>query len=584
MVYDGMLSTKGISGAVANIQRRRQKRYYRILSAAGAAVENRRLQEPDYESPLPPTVEQYMTGHPCLDAETLRDVWLTQTHIYSRLCEAQMADTKCTRVIRLDHSQKFCSNLNVHEADGSKDQSASIRMRLLVQNEIGQIMGRSLTRSENHLETSALLLGMCEKMSSQTDGPRICVCDNAKANRNLIEKIFGAAVVVKQDPFHVIARFTEKIKEKPKRKWLAGALSTAMDAVEQNLRPPGEMEAKIKALVSKIHPSDLNVKTAEWEGCVASNLEQVRLGDLYVAENQYMEKGGSVRVVSTSQLEAIHSKLQKLLDRVVSVEMGLRILDIFILQVQQHNLMMGAKHSRNPVFTGTDFMAVCQSAVTCRGQIPDTPQFEYMRALLSRHHCGGYPCEMYRPGAAESAGNCPWKQLYDMVELDAHRAEATLLHRLERIDDIRALLTSVHIKQKPITRADFVGMLGLEPEYEGTTDFAAHEYALLKQLRAEQLASRRSWAQCGVVATVLYNTAVHQLSNPCLGVKKRGFRAVAKRLTMIDEQLEHAAIQPVSERILALTQKSVNDEQIPPDEEALMKQLFMMIRGAQAFK
>ncbi|KAG6945535.1 hypothetical protein JG687_00017237 [Phytophthora cactorum] len=32
VVYDGMLSTKGVAGAVVNIVRRRQKRYYRIRS------------------------------------------------------------------------------------------------------------------------------------------------------------------------------------------------------------------------------------------------------------------------------------------------------------------------------------------------------------------------------------------------------------------------------------------------------------------------------------------------------------------------------------------------------------------------
>ncbi|RLN57789.1 hypothetical protein BBJ28_00004894 [Nothophytophthora sp. Chile5] len=36
--------------------------------------------------------------------------------------------------------------------------------------------------------------------------------------------------------------------------------------------------------------------------------------------------------------------------------------------------------------------------------------------------------------------------------------------------------------------------------------------------------------------------------------------------------------------MLALTQKSVNDENISPDEEALMKQLFMMVRDAQDVK
>jgi hypothetical protein len=76
------------------------------------------------------------------------------------------------------------------------------------------------------------------------------------------------------------------------------------------------------------------VKQSEWDGCIASNLAQIRLGDLFVDENQCTDAGGEVRIVSTSQLEAIHSKLQKLLDRIMSVEVGLRILDIFILQVR----------------------------------------------------------------------------------------------------------------------------------------------------------------------------------------------------------------------------------------------------------
>jgi hypothetical protein len=46
IVYDGMLSTKGIAGAAVNIVRRRQKRYYRILARAGAKVEELRLLDP----------------------------------------------------------------------------------------------------------------------------------------------------------------------------------------------------------------------------------------------------------------------------------------------------------------------------------------------------------------------------------------------------------------------------------------------------------------------------------------------------------------------------------------------------------
>ncbi|ETL89298.1 hypothetical protein L917_11747, partial [Phytophthora nicotianae] len=143
-----------------------------------------------------------MTSHMCLDAEVLKDLWLTHTKILSRLCLAQMKDTKCDRVFRIDHSQKFCSKLKVYGADGRKEQSAGIRMLLLVQNEVGQIMGRTLTKSENHAETETFLQSLVSKTGNASDGPRICVCDNANANRNLIERVFGDGVEIKQDPFH----------------------------------------------------------------------------------------------------------------------------------------------------------------------------------------------------------------------------------------------------------------------------------------------------------------------------------------------------------------------------------------------
>ncbi|ETO64834.1 hypothetical protein F444_17754 [Phytophthora nicotianae P1976] len=63
-----------------------------------------------------------MDKNACMDSETLRDIWLTQTNIYITLCEAQMADTVWNCAIKLDHLQKFCSKLKVHGADDSKIQ------------------------------------------------------------------------------------------------------------------------------------------------------------------------------------------------------------------------------------------------------------------------------------------------------------------------------------------------------------------------------------------------------------------------------------------------------------------------------
>ncbi|ETP21980.1 hypothetical protein F441_04624, partial [Phytophthora nicotianae CJ01A1] len=53
----------------------------------------------------------------------------------------------------------------------------------------------------------------------------------------------------------------------------------------------------------------------------------------------------------------------------------------------------------------------------------------------------------------------------------------------------------------------FVKLLGLEPEYDAAEEISSNEFALLKELRSAQLASKRPWAECATVATVLFNTA-----------------------------------------------------------------------------
>ncbi|ETK94829.1 hypothetical protein L915_02181 [Phytophthora nicotianae] len=54
ILYDGMLSIKGIAGAVANVERRRQKRYYGLLSRVGVQVEVSREDDRAYSPLLPP--------------------------------------------------------------------------------------------------------------------------------------------------------------------------------------------------------------------------------------------------------------------------------------------------------------------------------------------------------------------------------------------------------------------------------------------------------------------------------------------------------------------------------------------------
>jgi hypothetical protein len=78
---------------------------------------------------------------------------------------------------------------------------------------------------------------------------------------------------------------------------------------------------------------------------------------------------------------------------------------------------------------------------------------------------------------------------------------------------------------------------------------------------------------------IVYNAAVQQLDNPALGVKKRGFRAIARRIGGVDDQLK---LKPVctGRHIIHAADKAVNDDVVRPDEEALMKNLEAMVRTA----
>ncbi|KAF1784271.1 hypothetical protein GQ600_14592 [Phytophthora cactorum] len=60
------------------------------------------------------------------------------TEVWSSLAETLMRKLRVKRVLRLDHSVKFCKKLTV---------MYDAKMLLLAQNEIGQIVGRRLTWS-----------------------------------------------------------------------------------------------------------------------------------------------------------------------------------------------------------------------------------------------------------------------------------------------------------------------------------------------------------------------------------------------------------------------------------------------------
>jgi len=155
--------------------------------------------------------------------------------------------------------------------------------------------------------------------------------------------------------------------------------------------------------------------------------------------------------------------------------------------------------------------------------------------------------------------------------------EVDLLSHSAPSDDIRSLLTNAFTKENHFNLKNLLDMMRLEPEYEAVRDFTGHEFALLKQLRLEQLVAKRGWSQSEAVTTIIYNCAVDQLDNRALSLRKRGFHFIAKRLPGIDELL--TPLPPLTgQRVVLTTEKSINDDKVNPDEEALMKNLFEMVR------
>ena len=334
VIHGGVTSRQGMKSALEGILSQRHSRFFHLRSLFGESVRQRRAKNPNFIAPAPPTLEQYATVHRLSDQDTLTQLWLSWSEIYSGLSEMVMNATEVKKVVRIDHSRKFTSLLKKCSSGGKKEGVANFHLLLLVQNECGQIVARALTSSENSTETESVLVQkILPRIPEQPAQEYFLVSDNATAVRGSVERVFGGRVSTKQDPFHVIQRFTEKVRRGIVRNRVAKELSACLYSANRQLRDISAMGAQVQIVADSVRDADLLCTRAEWESTLASNLRQIGRGDMDVSENLYSESGRSSKVVSTSQLEGVHCQLKKALSHPVSIGVGLRVLDIFILQV-----------------------------------------------------------------------------------------------------------------------------------------------------------------------------------------------------------------------------------------------------------
>ena len=388
----------------------------------------------------------------------------------------------------------------------------------------------------------------------------------------MVNRVFGGRVVAKQDPFHVITRFTEKIKKPQFRHWLSSELSKALyvDGAGE-LRQPQQMSKLLEEACANVSASDLNCSQDEWMGTLKSNIDQINRGDLFVTKNSYMEGDHSIKVVSTSQLESFHAKLKNLLDRNVSVTVGMRILDVCILQ---HNIEMGAKFRRNPPITNVNLLKVCESAILSHGVLPTSKEQEYVLNLFSAPDVAS----THHVSASLSGEMARWQALFLNTQVNATAVEQQLLKtsKSSRMNLKTLFGTS---NRANIYAKTFFSALRIDPEYEDESFLHHHEYILLKDIRRCQRfhGDNLKWESDAFVSTVLFNISVEKVPSQHLQLRKKSFFAIAKHAAEMDRE-SVANVRPEADLFAFNTKKPVKNKSVScsPAERYLMEELFVL--------
>ncbi|EGZ09821.1 hypothetical protein PHYSODRAFT_409574, partial [Phytophthora sojae] len=111
MVHDDITAQNGLQRTMANMERRRKQRYYKLLGLFSSGIKRNHERCFTYLAPTPISEDQYADQNRVVDNHTLTTAWLHATELYGSLCEKVMKDCVVKRVMRMDHSVKFCKRL-----------------------------------------------------------------------------------------------------------------------------------------------------------------------------------------------------------------------------------------------------------------------------------------------------------------------------------------------------------------------------------------------------------------------------------------------------------------------------------------
>ncbi|OWZ19991.1 hypothetical protein PHMEG_0005668 [Phytophthora megakarya] len=133
-VHEGIMSPNGLASTLEHIMRRRQNRYYKLLTIFSHRVARNFKENTNYLAPIPPSAASFLKLNQVVAHGMLTELWLKHTVQYGPLCERVMKQCVVKKVNRIDHSAKFCKTLKEWEARGVRYNLIGAKLLLLVQN------------------------------------------------------------------------------------------------------------------------------------------------------------------------------------------------------------------------------------------------------------------------------------------------------------------------------------------------------------------------------------------------------------------------------------------------------------------
>ncbi|OWY92269.1 hypothetical protein PHMEG_00038798 [Phytophthora megakarya] len=335
------------------------------------------------------------------------------------------------------------------------------------------------------------------------------------------------------------------------------------------------MELQYRSVLSGVFPANILCKESEW----TENLAQIQRGELHVKNNSFEEGGRSVRVVSTSQLEGFHSALKKLLTRNVSIDVGLRILDWFIVK---HNLSVGTQFGRNPALKNVDLIAAGQAALLCGTLLPTSPQMEHVLQIFS----SPLTPPQYRTETQTDFDLNSWCRIFERASVNTSCLEKNINQSRQHRSTITELLTksALVLQSTRWNRNDFFESLRLSStDSEGDQGFSLEEHELLRQLRREQAGTGRLWSSCEMVTTVMFNIVVCSNTNSQLRLRKRSYGTLAAKIKCLRSSGVDSNTSRIFTKIFTFSnQKSPGPLRVPSAGEAdILRDLFKIIRSSR---